>query len=101
MTEGIPWASPQLGNGLFRRKAGRTEATVAAYLSTWLKAKRSLRPSTIQSYETHVRLYLVPHLGTVPLSELRPTHVDAMYQRIGAPDDEGRALSEAALRRIQ
>jgi integrase len=69
------------------------------YLSAWLDSKRSLRPSTRQSYEAHIRLYLVPHLGTVPLDELTAEHIDTMYRRIGA-GDHGRVLSDATLRRV-
>jgi hypothetical protein len=46
--------------------------TVATYLQDWLLGKQSLRPSTHQAYEIHVRLYLAPHLGLVPMDELQP-----------------------------
>lgn len=54
------------------------EAT-ADYLRRWLQGRRSLRPATLRSYEGHIRRYLVPHLGDVPIGELSTAHLDAMY----------------------
>lgn len=36
----------------------------------WLGSRVSLRPSTARSYETHIRCYLVPYLGDIPLAWL-------------------------------
>lgn len=38
----------------------------------WLASRVSLRASTARSYEAHVRGYLVPYLGGVPLAALTP-----------------------------
>jgi integrase len=75
--------------------------TVAHYLEEWLEGKQSLRPSTRLSYSTHVRLYLVPHLGGVILSDLRPLHIQRMYVAITASTaDRHRSISVTTLRRI-
>lgn len=76
--------------------------TVGEYLDRWLAGKQSLRDSTRLSYGVHVRKYLKPHLGALPLSELRPVHIERMYQLIGSGDDDKRTarLSVASLRRI-
>lgn len=52
---------------------------VATYLRQWLESKRKIRRTTMRSYESHVRLYLEPHLGRILLAELRPHHLDVMY----------------------
>ena len=71
------------------------------YLASWLAGKQSLRPSARPSYELHIRKYLVPHLGDLPLSELRPGHIERMYRAIGSGDPGREAPpSVATLRRI-
>lgn len=58
--------------------------SVAAYLHQWLETKRTIRPTTHRSYGCHIRLYLEPHLGRLLLADLRPHHLDEMYQdRLG------------------
>ena len=56
--------------------------TVGEYLTYWLEGKQSLRPSTRQSYASHIGKYLVPYLGSLDLAALRPLHIERMYQEI-------------------
>jgi integrase len=50
--------------------------TVGSFLTTWLAgAQPSLRPMTFQSYDSIVRTQLVPRLGRVVLSRLKPQQV--------------------------
>jgi integrase len=56
--------------------------TVGAYLDEWLAGRKGLREGTRRSYESHVRLYLTPCLGTIPLDRLRVTDVDSMFEAI-------------------
>ena len=49
--------------------------TTGEWLTTWLAGKRKLRPTTLRSYEAHLRLHLIPQLGAIRLEELRPAHV--------------------------
>ena len=49
--------------------------TVGEWLEEWLAAKKKLRPGTVRSYGGHIRLYLKPHLGHIPLDRLRVTDV--------------------------
>lgn len=75
--------------------------TVGEYLEGWLWGKQSLRPSTHASYETHVRRYLIPHLGSMPLVALSPQHVERMYRSIAMTGGgRGRPLSVSTLHRI-
>ncbi len=54
--------------------------TVAELADEWLKVRRSqIRPSTWSSYERQLRCHVVPALGHVKLSELRPAHLTQMY----------------------
>jgi hypothetical protein len=40
------------------------------WLRRWLESRLSLRASTARSYAAHVRGYLVPYLGGIPLAVL-------------------------------
>lgn len=63
--------------------------TLAAWLDRWLSdfvdrrvALGDLRDSTAYSYRQHVRDHLVPHIGAVELSELKPTHVRHLHSEL-------------------
>jgi hypothetical protein len=59
-----------------------SKITVAQYLDRWLASKRGLRVTTVRSYEGHIRVYLRPLVGAVPLTALRADHLDRMYEAI-------------------
>jgi integrase len=56
------------------KRVATTAQTVGQYLTYWLTehARHRVRPSTYQSYEVLVRLYLVPLFGHRKLTRLRP-----------------------------
>jgi integrase len=56
--------------------------TVGEFLDSWLESKRNLRPSTHRAYDGHIRVYLKPLIGNVPLASLRADHLDQMYTAI-------------------
>ena len=87
---------------LDREDSGLGEAhrlTVADYLDQWLAGKRALRDTTRRAYETHIKLYLRPHLGSQRLVDLRPHHIDRMYAAILGDAERGE-LKPSTLRRI-
>ncbi len=51
--------------------------TVGRFLDYWLStyARPRVAPKTFQRYEQLVRVHLVPSLGEIPLTKLRPLHV--------------------------
>ena len=73
--------------------------TVEDYLGQWLDSKKSIRASTRRAYESHIRVYLVPHIGKLPLRSLRADHLDAMYAAI-QQSESSRTPSIATVRRI-
>ena len=92
-------AAAALRQVLDRDESGLAEAdrmTVRDYLETWLAGKRALRATTQRSYRIHLDRYLLPYLGHLRLIELRPHHLDVMYDEITRT---GR-LSAASVRRI-
>jgi hypothetical protein len=70
--------------------------SVATYLRQCLETKRRIRPTTTRGYESHIRLYLEPHLGRILLADLRPHHLDSMYTELLAGPSRG----PATVRRI-
>lgn len=74
-----------------------TTTTVERWLTGWLDAKakppKALKPQTLRSYESKVRLYLIPHLGSHRLPALTPIHIETMYDSMREAD-----LAEATLR---
>lgn len=68
----------QLDNGIFI-KPGKT--SLAEFLERWLKdyAWANLSPRTAEGYEHITRRYLIPSLGKIALSQLKPEHIQAYY----------------------
>ena len=68
------------------------------WLSRWLASRMSLRASTVRSYAAHVRGYLVPYLGGIPLAALTVGDVQAMFTAIIRDETVlGRPVSAATL----
>src|SRR5438270_13132197 len=64
---------------------GTAEQTVKEYLTEWLAGQtHSLAPQTYPSYESKVRLYLIPALGHLTLAKLTPQHVQRLLDAMSA-----------------
>jgi len=75
--------------------------TTGQWLERWLASRVSLRASTSRSYAAHVRGYLVPHLGGIPLVQLSAADVQQMFTAIIRGEAvAGHPVSPATLRRI-
>ena len=68
----------QLDNGVFM-KPGKT--SLAEYLEKWLKdfAWANLAPRTAEGYEHIIRRHIIPSLGKLALTQLKPEHLQAYY----------------------
>jgi integrase len=68
----------QLDNGTFI-KPGKT--TLAEYLERWLEdyAWPNLAPRTAEGYEHIINRHLIPALGNIPLTQLKPEHLQRYY----------------------
>lgn len=84
-----------------KRDAGMVEAagrapTVGEWLDHWLDhiATRKVRPRTLESYESTVRLHLRPGIGHQRLDRLQPEHLERLYAALA---DKG--LSPASILR--
>jgi integrase len=78
-----------------RVKTGQSilaRVTVGEFLTAWLEGKRDIRSTTRNNYASNIRLYLVPHLGHLPLDKLRTAHASAMFDAIDEANERIRAL---------
>ncbi len=68
----------QLDNGTFI-KPGKT--TLREYLEKWLRdyAKPNLSPRSFERYQGIVTKHLLPDFGSIPLTQLRPEHLQRHY----------------------
>jgi integrase len=58
-------------------------ATLAAFLGRWLEAIRpNVRPTTHKVYADLLRLHVMPTLGSLRLSALRPSDLQRLYARL-------------------
>lgn len=74
-------------------KPGR-KPTVEQWMTTYLDdiAARKLAPTTLESYWSDTRNWIIKHLGKHRLDRLLPEHLDKLYARMQA---EGKAESHA------
>lgn len=80
--------------------------TVGEYLERWLRdyAEANTAPKTYRCYEDVIRRHLTPTLGSIPLSKLRPQHIQAYYSRAlqkGRLDGRGGLSARSVLRHHQ
>lgn len=76
--------------------------TVAFYLTEWIDdVKTHLSPSTHISYTSYLRTHLIPHLGTLKLTDLKAPHVNKMLKEMSANGCSARTqnLARAILRK--
>ncbi|MCZ7665166.1 MAG: site-specific integrase [Thermoleophilia bacterium] len=81
-----------------------TKLTVREFLEgEWLPAiETTIRPATYASYSTHVRVHIVPNIGTVMLQSLTAGHLNRLYAdlaRDGKRRGDGK-LSASSVRRV-
>jgi integrase len=58
--------------------------TVSQFLGNYMETvgKHTLRPKTIEAYSYLIRTYIVPELGKIRLSALRPDHIQTIYSEV-------------------
>ena len=54
--------------------------SLGQFLTEWLKSvQHSLAPRSYESYEAHIRNYIIPNLGGISLKDLTHNHINKMY----------------------
>ena len=71
------------------------QLTLAAHIERWLAdvVGPTVRPSTVKGYRTVARLYILPTLGKLKLTQLQPSHIQQLYGQLTA-----RGLSPKSVR---
>ncbi|GAA0427057.1 hypothetical protein GCM10010160_62930 [Acrocarpospora corrugata] len=77
--------------------------TVGRWLTYWLSiVTQWLRPPTVKAYQDHVRLFLAPYLGPIPLNQLTRRHLVRMFAMISRRRTRyGTPIAAATLQRIR
>jgi integrase len=88
----------QIDNGIFMKPA---KITLGEYLEIWLKdyARPNLAPRTAEGYESIIYRHLIPRLGRLRLTQLKPEHLQRYYSdklSSGRYDGKG-ALSQTTV----
>jgi integrase len=77
--------------------------TLGEYLADrWLPAiEATVRPTTFAGYRAHVRVYVNPALGSIPLQSVTTDQLNAFYLQLHrAGGRDGAALAPATVRRV-
>ena len=71
----------QLDSGAFIRPS---KTTFAEYLERWLKdyARPNLSPRSHERYAGIIKKYLITEMGNIPLTQLKPEHIQRHYTNI-------------------
>jgi len=78
-----------------------SRVTLGAYLAEWIATVR-LKPQTVIGYKDKIRLHIDPHLGHLPLAEIRGHQLNALYRKLeteGSPGGRGK-LSLSTVREV-
>lgn len=59
----------------------RNRLTLAEFLEPWLAclANQGRKPTTLRGYRGSIERHVIPSLGSLPLQDLRPSDLDALY----------------------
>jgi integrase len=79
----------------------RNTITVGDYLDQWIESHAvEIRPRTLASYRTMIRLYIKPHIGGLRLQAVRPARITKLYRDLLTSGGEnGNALGNSTVMR--
>lgn len=76
------------------------QITLKEYLNRWVEeyCKPNLAWATCDSYSRTIRKHILPKIGEIKLSNLKPAHIQSYYQYLGKPKNEnGGGLSGTSI----
>lgn len=88
----------QLDNGVFM-KPGKT--TLTEFLEKWLNdyAWANLAPMTAEGYKHIIRRHIIPSLGKMILTQIKPEHIQRYYSaKLASGRQDGEGLSARSVR---
>lgn len=73
------------------------QGTLAEFLTAWVSTavKNEMRENTYRSYESAIRLHIIPRIGSVKLSKLTPLHIEKFKHDVIAENVGSRARQVA------
>ncbi|WP_067141604.1 tyrosine-type recombinase/integrase [Microtetraspora malaysiensis] len=77
--------------------------TVGDWLDEWLTSRIGLRKNTYRSYQSHIRLYYLPHIGRIRLDRLQVSDVASVFDAIDELNDtieQARRTGDTATRAL-
>lgn len=82
-----------------RNYATPGKLTLGDFLQTWIGIHETrLKPTTAHKYRQLMRLYLLPQLGSIKITDLRPTHIEKFYGLLlTSPGVSGRQLAPSTI----
>jgi integrase len=81
--DGLNWIRTTLGHIDDGMSYSSTKITLGEYMNGWLTStKSSKRTSTWTHYEQVARNYIVPKLGQIKLMDIRPEHIQGLYNQL-------------------
>ena len=83
----------------------RSEMSFGDWLTYWYKnhSKPKIRPTTQETYESRIRLHIIPEIGSIPLNKLTQNDLQQFYGRLKKSgrkrftDKYGEGLSDRTL----
>ena len=84
----------------------RSEMSFGDWLTYWYKnhSKPKIRPTTQETYESRIRLHIIPEIGSIPLNKLTQNDLQQFYSRLKKSgrkrftDKYGEGLSDRMVR---
>lgn len=81
LAKGKRWRQNLEGGLVFEAE----KMTLACWIDIWTKEyvrPKGLSPKTVDKYESCLNCYIVPRLGDVPMSQLRPVHFQKLFNQL-------------------
>lgn len=69
--------------------------TVGEWLQSWIDTRKKIREGTRIGYRSHIRLWLIPHLGHYRLDALTVEHISRMFDAMAERNDTITAAKES------
>ena len=75
--------------------------TLGQWLDMWFKDyTANLKPQTLKSYETHIRVNIKPYIGNIKLSALTAHDIQALYNLLSRGTPEKKPLSPKTIKNL-
>jgi integrase len=97
LRSGEPFPSPgEVAKQLDEGNASLGEMpTVGEWLQSWITKRKKIREGTRISYQSHIRHWLIPHLGHYRLDTLSIEHISRMFDAMAERNDTITAAKES------